>query len=100
MKKIIGIFIAILFIGASLPVVDAMNRLKNETQMEDQFNSLAFDDFDEEINRLMKKGHIPSLTLCYIKDDEIVLSKAYGLSDIKQNKETTIDTTYMVASIT
>ena len=45
-------------------------------EKEEDISSLVFDDFDDEIIRLMQKGHIPSLTLCYIKNDEIVFSNA------------------------
>jgi CubicO group peptidase (beta-lactamase class C family) len=92
LKKIIGIFIVTLLIT---PITLATIG----EQKEEDNSSLGFDDFDDEINRLMRKGHMPSLTLCYIKNDEIVFSNAYGLSDMEHNTEATADSIYMVASI-
>jgi CubicO group peptidase (beta-lactamase class C family) len=57
-------------------------------------------DFDKKIELLMKLGHMPSLVACVIKKDKVVWSNAYGYSNLANEQETTLDTVYMLASIT
>ena len=57
-------------------------------------------DFDKQIELLMKLGHMPSLVACVIKKDKVVWSHAYGYSDLAHEKAATMDTVYMLASIT
>ncbi len=55
--------------------------------------------FDNKIEFLMKLGHMPSLSTCIVKNNEIVWSKGYGFSDIRAEKYTTNTTIYMAGSI-
>jgi CubicO group peptidase (beta-lactamase class C family) len=56
--------------------------------------------FDSYVEILMRIGHIPSLSVGLIKNDELVFAKAYGYYDIENKKETTLDTIYPIGSIT
>lgn len=55
--------------------------------------------FEKKIKFLMKLGNMPSLVACAINKDEIVWEKAYGKSNIEKNRKATLDTVYMLASI-
>lgn len=57
------------------------------------------DDFDQTIIDYMNKAHWPSIALAIIKNNSMVWSKCYGYADIKNTKEATNETVYMVASI-
>jgi len=58
------------------------------------------DDFDSKIEELMKKGHMPSLVACIIKDNITAWSKGYGYYDYYNKKNTSLDIVYPIASIT
>jgi CubicO group peptidase (beta-lactamase class C family) len=57
------------------------------------------DGFDQAINDYMNNGHMPSMALAIIKNNSMVWSKGYGYADIKNKKEATNETVYMIASI-
>lgn len=61
--------------------------------------SQASSSFDHLLLRLMELAHIPSLCTCFIKDEEMVWSGSYGYSDIEENRKTSTDTAYLIASI-
>ena len=56
-------------------------------------------DFDRRIEFYMKLGHMPSLSTCIIKNNSVIWSKSYGYYDLKNKKQASQDTIYMVASI-
>jgi len=57
------------------------------------------DGFDQAIIDCMNNGHMPSMALAIIKNNSMVWSKGYGYADIKNKKEATNETVYMLASI-
>jgi CubicO group peptidase (beta-lactamase class C family) len=57
------------------------------------------DDFNQTISDYMNKSHMPSIALAIIKNNSMVWSKGYGYADIKNKKEATNETVYMLASI-
>jgi len=57
------------------------------------------DEFDQTIINYMNNGHLPSMVLAIVKNKSMVWSKGYGYADIKNNKEATNKTVYMIASI-
>src|SRR5512137_2513112 len=59
---------------------------------------IIYDDFDQTIIDYMNNGHMPSMALAIIKNNSMVWSKAYGYADIKNKKEATNKTVYMIAS--
>lgn len=56
--------------------------------------------FDQKLSLLMRIAGFPSLSTCIIKDDVIIWSKGYGHYDLGEKKQATIDTIYILASIT
>jgi CubicO group peptidase (beta-lactamase class C family) len=60
-----------------------------------------FNDFftDMFINLIMKFNRLPSLSACAIRNDEVVWAKAYGSADIENSIPATVDTVYLVGSI-
>lgn len=62
-------------------------------------NFIKENDFDDNINLLMKLGHMPSLSACVIKNDSLVWYKGYGYADRNNKISPTKDTVYMIASI-
>jgi CubicO group peptidase (beta-lactamase class C family) len=55
--------------------------------------------FEKKLALYMKLGHMPSLSACIIKNDSIVWSNAYGYADQEGRKNATLDTIYMIGSI-
>lgn len=57
-------------------------------------------DFDEQIIYNMKKGHMPSISVCIIKNDSVLWSNGYGYANINKKINATEDTIYLIASVT
>ncbi|KYK24762.1 hypothetical protein AYK25_01665 [Thermoplasmatales archaeon SM1-50] len=99
MRNIIGrgvIFgIVFLFIGICIPPNFSIT-----LEDIDHLPVIIDDEFDSKIAELMKKGHMPSLVACIIKDNTTVWSKAYGYLDYYKRINATIDTVYPIASVT
>jgi CubicO group peptidase (beta-lactamase class C family) len=97
------IFIASLFIGSSLISVSARitfeNQIKSDISSE-KFNELKNTFFDLKISLFMKMAKFPSISACIIKDDDDIWSKGYGYYDLKNQKESTPYTIYLIASVT
>jgi CubicO group peptidase (beta-lactamase class C family) len=93
-NKLIGIFVCTLMITTCVVPVMA-NTIKNISN--EPLNDATF---DLKISFLMKFAGYPSLAACIIKDDQIIWSKGYGYYDRSERKPATIDTNYVIASIT
>jgi CubicO group peptidase (beta-lactamase class C family) len=57
------------------------------------------DNFDQAIIDYMNNSHLPSMALAILKNNSMVWSKGYGYADLKNKKEATNKTVYMLASI-
>ena len=98
-KKLIAIGIIFLFIGTSTVQAETTSKnniITNHNEGISADNTL----FDGYINLLMKIGHLPSLSVGVIKNDELIFSKGYGSYDLENKKETDLDTIYPVGSVT
>jgi len=93
-NKIAGIFVCMLMITTC--VVPVIANTTKDTSNE-PLNDSAF---DLKISFIMKIAGYPSLTACIIKDDQIIWSKGYGYYDLSERKPATINTNYVIASIT
>jgi CubicO group peptidase (beta-lactamase class C family) len=93
-KKIVGIFVCMLLMTTC--VVPVIANTTKDTSNE-PLNDSAF---DLKISFIMKIAGYPSLTACIIKDDQIIWSKGYGYYDLSERKPATINTNYVIASIT
>ena len=69
---------------------------KNKIKAPSCYDSAALDSF---IVETMAEYHIPGLSACIVKDDEIMWTGSYGYADIEQNKEVTDSTIFLLASI-
>lgn len=55
---------------------------------------------DEYIRAEMQKRHIPALALAVVRDGKVVKEKAYGLANIELNVPATVETVFLIASVT
>jgi CubicO group peptidase (beta-lactamase class C family) len=55
--------------------------------------------FDIKIRSLMKIAMLPSLVACVIANNSVVWSGAYGFSDVYLRKKATLDSIYLIGSI-
>jgi CubicO group peptidase (beta-lactamase class C family) len=94
-NKIFAIFIIVLLVCGQTSFFSNTTTLKGE----ESTRVTSEDAFDESIIELMDKAHFPSLAIAIIKNESITWSKGYGYADIKDNEKPTIDTVYMLASI-
>src|SRR5699024_10904181 len=61
---------------------------------------MSIQQFEAEVDRLMKKYHIQGSVVALQKDDEIVYEKAFGYRDVEKKEEATIETVFGIASLT
>jgi len=98
-KRIISFFIVLLLLGTTVLQVSGEcldNHITELNKLHKQTNNI---DFDQEIEILMRLARTPSLSACIIKEDSIVWSNAYGYSNVYKQESATIDTLYLIASI-
>ena len=90
MKKIIVTIIILFLATIIVPTIGASIETKTS----------SYDDsiFDKKIGLLMRIAHIPSLSACIIKDEEIIWYKGYGFYDGKNDPDE--HTSYLIGSTT
>jgi len=93
--KIFAIMILLLLICTSFSV---SSKIQDENKIKISVNN-SENLFDRYVELLMKIGHKPSFVVCTIKGDEITFAKAYGYYDLENNKPTTLDTIFPIASV-
>ena len=92
MKKTVKIILAVtipLIVTASVAGI-----LVNHFYFNDQTNEL-----DQAIIDFMTEYNVPGVAVSAITNEEIVWMKSYGYSNIEENTMTTIDTLFMLGSI-
>ena len=91
MKKVITLSIVLLLVITCIPqtTVGHRNNFNNHEEKLDNY-----------IKLMMKIGHMPSLSTCIVKNNEIVWENNYGKCDIKNNKKPSNSTIYDIGSIT
>ncbi len=57
-------------------------------------------DFDQFVERTMKDWKVPGMAVAVVKDGRVILSKGYGLRDVKNNKAVTDHTLFAIGSAT
>jgi CubicO group peptidase (beta-lactamase class C family) len=100
--KIIAVVSILTFLAGNLAPLQATTPLRPLTNTTEESAPLLSPDavFDQKISVLMKISGFPSLSACIIKDDQIIWSKGYGYYDVSEKKQATIDTIYVLASVT
>lgn len=63
-------------------------------------NSPDLKDFDAYVQKVMSDWKVPGAAIVIVKDGKVVLSKGYGLRDVKNNLPVTEQTLFPIASIT
>ncbi|MDG6229857.1 MAG: serine hydrolase [Candidatus Thermoplasmatota archaeon] len=101
--KTIALFLIIICIQTSMlsSSLTSSVPIQISTDIKEVVNNredIAF--FDAKMALAMRIAGFPALSTCIIKDDEIIWSKGYGYYDILERKPATIDTIYVLASIT
>jgi CubicO group peptidase (beta-lactamase class C family) len=94
-KFLVLITIFILFTNISIPISANFIEKRVIVNKTEVINN----DFDQTIIDYMNISHMPSMALAIIKNNSMVWSKGYGYADIKNKKEATNKTVYMLASI-
>jgi len=99
-KKGLVFAVIVLFIGICfVPATAKVQGDHSSVVIQEQVGKFGDVFFDRLIMFLMGFGHMPSLSTCIIKGDEVVWAEGYGLFDIEHNKNASEDTIYAVASI-
>ena len=57
-------------------------------------------DFDQFVERTMKDWKVPGMAVAVVKDGKVILSKGYGLRDVKNNKPVSDHTLFAIGSAT
>jgi len=101
--KTIALFLIILCIQTSMLTssLSLSVPIRPSTEYEQASNTLDDDTLlDAKMALAMKIAGFPALSACIIKDDQITWSKGYGYYDIQGKKSASIDTIYVLASVT
>lgn len=89
-KRLLTVLITIiLFVTILIPISEAKNNFSYNNDL----------DFNRKIEFFMKLGHMPSLSACIVKKDSVIWSKSYGYYNLKDKKQASEETIYMVGSI-
>ena len=102
-SKFITIFILFLIINTSFVSVTANLVYENKDESDLSYKKITSSKnllFDLKINFFKRIAKFPALSACIIDKDEMIWSKGYGYYDIKNKKEASTDTIYIIASIT
>jgi CubicO group peptidase (beta-lactamase class C family) len=100
-NKIVAIFVCTLLITTCfVPVMGEFISQSTDTTKDAAYVPLNDAAFDQKISFFMRIAGFPSLSACIIKGDKIIWSKGYGYYDRSKHKPATIDTDYVIASIT
>ncbi len=99
-NKIVGVFVCTLLTVSILPIFFSSAVPQQSVDTTASYVPINDVVFDFKLSFLMRIIGFPSLSACIIKDDQIVWSKGYGYYDRSEQKPATIDTNYLLASIT
>src|SRR4051812_12219452 len=55
---------------------------------------------DELVSRLMKRHHIPGVSVAVVRDGKVVLTRSYGLANVELRVPVSEDTVFQLASVT
>ena len=96
-----GLSAIVIIIFLDLAFAPSIHANKNTVRELDDYpiRTNLFNNYEQKIRFLMRIGHIPSLSVCIIKNSSIVWSDAFGFSDFWHRKEATVDTIYLVGSV-
>lgn len=96
--KIATVIIIFIFLGTSIIPVSG-GFISKKAQVDTKIDPIGNSLFDRYMKLLMKMGHMPSLTVCIVKNDGVVFTKAYGVANRENDIPATENTIYLVHSI-
>ncbi len=101
-KSTLIAFITILMLAGSIivPLQATPSRSIVDTTKQTLTTQASDTLFDQKISFLMRIAGFRSLSACIIRDDQIIWSNGYGYYDTAHKNQTSIDTIYILASIT
>jgi CubicO group peptidase (beta-lactamase class C family) len=100
LRKSIIVTIIVLFVGCSIAPIAGRIISENKSFLFERQIGLPDNlDIDKKITLLMKLCHTPSLSTCIVKNNSVVWLNNYGIYDIKNDKDTSNDTVYLIGSI-
>jgi len=101
---IIGSFSSISLSEIEITENETINNIYKYTDKDKKIeeNEIISNDFlfDKIIKQIMKIACWPSLSICFINNDQMIWSKGYGFYDLENQKPATDKTIYNIASIT
>jgi CubicO group peptidase (beta-lactamase class C family) len=98
MKKMTIFILLYLILFNGLTALANIENQNNNNYL--NINQKNNDIYDVIIEKIMEHSHFPSISACIIKNDQIVWSKGYGLSNIGLNYEANENTIYGICSMT
>ena len=63
-------------------------------------NDCSYEEVDNVVQKLIKSSNLPSLSICVVKDNDVIFSKGYGFSDIENNIQANSNSIYAIGSTT
>lgn len=63
-------------------------------------DSMFFTDIDSFIEKGLREWDVPGVCIAIVKDGKVVMTKAYGVADVKTKKPVTLKTLFSIASVT
>jgi len=100
MKKLIVILLTLVILGVNIPNSIGKTNAQTLTELVDDSNFTSEDiGFTLKIRAAMHLAHMKSISACVIKNNTIVWTGNYGLSDRLTREKPNINTNYMAGSI-
>ena len=95
-KNGICLLLAILFFLTPLNVL-AAETLKGKTETE-KLDKATLNRLEDHIDKYMKSGKIPGLSVVVVKDDRDIYKNSFGYSDLKRKEKVTENTLFELGS--
>ena len=92
------VIFCLIFLLAVIPSVSAVNI--PEITISQMIEKNGSNNLDSIIEKVMDHSHFPSVSACIIKNNQIVWSQGYGLSNIEHSYNATENTVYGICSMT
>jgi len=102
LRKGFYLLVCLLLTTTCLPIsLSEINGNQKYLYLDESNNTQFLDNLflDKLLNQLMNFGHIPSLSACIIKKDRVLWYNSYGYADIENNVFSSINSSYLVASV-
>lgn len=99
-RRRLAILVISLFLAAPAAPVGAQAPVGKPTRPAVSAAAAPLADFDAAVAKMMANWKVPGAAIAIVKDGKVILSKGYGLRDVKNNLPVTAQTMFPIASIT